>query len=55
MMPQAPLRLGLTEVRGVSVPATEVGGDFFNYFQTPSGRIALFVGDVSGKGVGAAL
>jgi sigma-B regulation protein RsbU (phosphoserine phosphatase) len=55
MLPQGPLRLGLTEVRGVSVPATEVGGDFFNYFQTPSGRLALIVGDVSGKGVGAAL
>jgi sigma-B regulation protein RsbU (phosphoserine phosphatase) len=39
----------------VSVPATEVGGDFFNYFQTSAGKIALLVGDVSGKGVGAAL
>jgi serine phosphatase RsbU (regulator of sigma subunit) len=55
MLPQSPLRLGLTEIRGVSVPATEVGGDFFNYFQTSSGKIALLVGDVSGKGVGAAL
>ena len=25
--------LGLTEIKGVSVPAREVGGDFFNYFQ----------------------
>jgi serine phosphatase RsbU (regulator of sigma subunit) len=55
MLPHDPLRLGLTEVRGVSVPATEVGGDFFNYFQTATGAIALVVGDVSGKGVGAAL
>jgi serine phosphatase RsbU (regulator of sigma subunit) len=55
MLPHAPLRLGLTEIKGVSVPAREVGGDFFNYFQTPSGQIALLVGDVSGKGVGAAL
>jgi sigma-B regulation protein RsbU (phosphoserine phosphatase) len=55
MLPQAPLRLGLTEVKGVSVPAREVGGDFFNYFQIADGRIALLVGDVSGKGVGAAL
>jgi sigma-B regulation protein RsbU (phosphoserine phosphatase) len=55
MLPHAPLRLGLTEIRGVSVPALEVGGDFFNYFQTSSGKIALLVGDVSGKGVGAAL
>jgi serine phosphatase RsbU (regulator of sigma subunit) len=55
MLPQAPLRLGLTEIQGVSVPAREVGGDFFNYFRTSGGQIALLVGDVSGKGVGAAL
>jgi serine phosphatase RsbU (regulator of sigma subunit) len=55
MLPQTPLRLGLTEVKGVSVPAREVGGDFFNYFQVAEGQIALLVGDVSGKGVGAAL
>ncbi|HYN10251.1 MAG TPA: SpoIIE family protein phosphatase [Vicinamibacterales bacterium] len=55
MLPHAPLKLGLTEIKGVSVPAREVGGDFFNYFVTPGGQIALLVGDVSGKGVGAAL
>ena len=55
MLPHAALKLGLTEIMGVSVPAREVGGDFFNYFETPSGQIALLVGDVSGKGVGAAL
>jgi serine phosphatase RsbU (regulator of sigma subunit) len=55
MLPQSPLRFGLTEIKGVSVPAKEVGGDFFNYFSLSDGRIALLVGDVSGKGVGAAL
>ena len=50
-----PLQLGLTEIQGVSVPAREVGGDFFNYFALDSGLVALLVGDVSGKGVGAAL
>jgi serine phosphatase RsbU (regulator of sigma subunit) len=55
MLPHAPLHLGLTEVQGVSVPAREVGGDFFNYFVLDSGHIALLMGDVSGKGVGAAL
>ena len=44
-----------TEIKGVSVPAREVGGDFFNYFQVADGEVALLVGDVSGKGVGAAL
>ncbi len=55
MLPQSALRLGLTEIKGVSVPAREVGGDFFNYFQLSSGHIAMLIGDVSGKGVGAAL
>jgi sigma-B regulation protein RsbU (phosphoserine phosphatase) len=55
MLPRVPLHFGLTEVKGVSVPAREVGGDFFNYFQLDSGLVALLVGDVSGKGVGAAL
>ncbi len=55
MLPHGTLRLGLAEVTGVSIPAREVGGDFFNYFALADGRIALLVGDVSGKGVGAAL
>ena len=37
MLPHAPLQLGLTEIKGVSVPAREVGGDFFNYFQLDDG------------------
>ena len=39
----------------MSIPAREVGGDFFNYFALDNGQIALLVGDVAGKGVGAAL
>jgi sigma-B regulation protein RsbU (phosphoserine phosphatase) len=55
MLPKLPLRVGLSEVKGVSIPAREVGGDFFNYFPLADGALALLVGDVSGKGVGAAL
>jgi serine phosphatase RsbU (regulator of sigma subunit) len=55
MLPHEALRLGLTEIKGVSVPAREVGGDFFNYFELADHRVAMLVGDVSGKGVGAAL
>jgi serine phosphatase RsbU (regulator of sigma subunit) len=55
MLPRDPLRVGFAEVKGVSIPAREVGGDFFNYFTLPGGEAALLVGDVSGKGVAAAL
>jgi sigma-B regulation protein RsbU (phosphoserine phosphatase) len=55
MLPRGPLRSTRAEIAGVSVPAREVGGDFFNYFDLSDGRLALLVGDVSGKGVSAAL
>ncbi len=37
------------------LPAREVGGDFFEVYAHPQGDIWLAVGDVSGKGVPAAL
>lgn len=54
------LRQSLPEVEGVRVqaycyPAREVGGDFFEVYVHPQGDIWLAVGDVSGKGVPAAL
>jgi serine phosphatase RsbU (regulator of sigma subunit) len=55
MLPHTSLRLGLTEVKGISIPAREVGGDFFNYFELPGDQVAVLVGDVSGKGISAAL
>lgn len=36
-------------------PAYEVGGDFYDFIQLPDGRLAILIGDVSGKGVPAAL
>jgi serine phosphatase RsbU (regulator of sigma subunit) len=55
MLPRGSLRFGAAEISGVSIPAREIGGDFFHYFVLPDGRLALLVGDVSGKGVSAAL
>jgi sigma-B regulation protein RsbU (phosphoserine phosphatase) len=55
MLPRRPLTSGSAEIAGISIPAWQVGGDFFNYFVLPDGRLALLVGDVSGKGVSAAL
>jgi sigma-B regulation protein RsbU (phosphoserine phosphatase) len=36
-------------------PAREVGGDLYYFFTLPDGRYAFVIGDVSGKGVPAAL
>lgn len=37
------------------IPAKEVGGDLYDAFAAPDGRQVLVIGDVSGKGVPAAL
>jgi phosphoserine phosphatase RsbU/P len=43
------------DVHGEVHPAREVGGDFFDYFTIDDKRLAVTVGDVSGKGVPASL
>ncbi|MDD4016314.1 MAG: SpoIIE family protein phosphatase [Kiritimatiellae bacterium] len=43
------------DLYGVLEPAREVGGDFYDFFLLDDNRIALAIGDVSGKGVPAAL
>ena len=42
-------------VYGVNVPARTVSGDFFDIVPLPDGRIGFCLGDVSGKGMNAAL
>ncbi|MEM1425080.1 MAG: SpoIIE family protein phosphatase [Cyanobacteria bacterium P01_H01_bin.130] len=54
------LRQHWPKVDGVAIearcsPALQVGGDFFEVFSHPNGDVWLAVGDVSGKGVPAAL
>jgi serine phosphatase RsbU (regulator of sigma subunit)/CHASE1-domain containing sensor protein/anti-sigma regulatory factor (Ser/Thr protein kinase) len=36
-------------------PAREVGGDFYDFLRLEDGRLGLVIGDVSGKGMAAAL
>jgi serine phosphatase RsbU (regulator of sigma subunit) len=42
-------------VAACSLPAKEVGGDFYSYHAFADGRLGVAVGDVSGKGIPAAL
>lgn len=43
------------EVLGRVFPAQQVAGDFYDFFPIAEGRLAFFIGDVSGKGIPAAL
>jgi serine phosphatase RsbU (regulator of sigma subunit) len=47
--------LGSIEVWGKCDPAREVGGDYFDFFQIDDDNCGMVIGDVSGKGVPAAL
>ncbi len=42
-------------VHGINIPARSVSGDFYDILVLPDGRIWFNVGDVSGKGMNAAL
>jgi sigma-B regulation protein RsbU (phosphoserine phosphatase) len=42
-------------VQGLNLSAFEVSGDFYDFFTLPDGRIAWGLGDVSGKGMNAAM
>ncbi len=43
------------EVAALLKPAREVGGDFYDYFMADENTICVAIGDVSGKGISAAL
>jgi sigma-B regulation protein RsbU (phosphoserine phosphatase) len=43
------------ELSGLVYPARQVAGDWYDFFRTRDGKLAFFVGDVSGKGMPAAL
>ncbi len=43
------------EFAGRLIPARQVSGDFYDAFRMPDGRVVILIGDVSGKGLPAAL
>ena len=54
LLPGAPLILPSVELAGVCVPASDVGGDYFDFFRV-SDDVDVVIADVSGHSVGAAL
>ncbi|HKS02575.1 MAG TPA: SpoIIE family protein phosphatase [Arthrobacter sp.] len=54
LLPREAIRLDGYEVAGVFRPSRSVGGDFYDWYQTPDGLHLTFA-DAMGKGMGAAL
>ena len=55
MLPQGAPDLRWLDVAAASLPATEVGGDYYEYFRLSPGHLALVIGDVAGHGVASGL
>ncbi|HXA18999.1 MAG TPA: GAF domain-containing SpoIIE family protein phosphatase [Thermoanaerobaculia bacterium] len=55
LLPSAPVDVRGVELAALSLPCYEVGGDYFDFIELPDGDLGLAIGDVSGKGVSAAL
>ncbi len=55
LLPQQGISDSRFDLFGRSIPMTEMGGDYFDYFQTDENRLVIMAGDVAGHGVGASL
>jgi hypothetical protein len=55
MLPDGVPQLEWADFSSVSLPASEVGGDYFDFFELPGARLAIVIGDVAGHGVASGL
>ncbi|REK06060.1 MAG: FHA domain-containing protein [Planctomycetota bacterium] len=55
LLPEAPPSMTGYHFFDFYEPANQVGGDYYDYIELPNNRLAIVLGDVSGKGVPAAL
>ena len=55
LMPNVNPSLSGFSISGRCRPATEVGGDFFQYYPGPDGRLSVAMADVTGHGMEAAI
>lgn len=55
MLPRSDPKIDGLDISAVSLPATEVGGDYYEYFQRSDGGVAIVAGDVAGHGVASGL
>ncbi|HEX2951940.1 MAG TPA: PP2C family serine/threonine-protein phosphatase, partial [Armatimonadota bacterium] len=55
LLPNRRLTLPYTDIGSIWIPAREIGGDFYDIFPLGNGDVMFIIGDVSGKGISAAL
>jgi phosphoserine phosphatase RsbU/P len=55
LLPKMQPEVGGFDIAGICIPAKEVGGDYYDFVSLPNNRIGIALGDVSGKGVPAAI
>jgi sigma-B regulation protein RsbU (phosphoserine phosphatase) len=55
LLPHAMPRIEGFDIAATSTPSRQVGGDYFDFLQMSDGRLGVAIGDVSGKGIPAAL
>ena len=55
LLPEPTLKTPWCEIAGLMLPATEVGGDYFDVIRLGDSRIAIVIADVTGHGVGAGI
>ena len=55
MLPQVLPRMATLEFSGTCRPARGVGGDYYDFIGLPGGKLGIALGDISGKGVFAAM
>ena len=54
LLPQKKPKITGIDLDGICIPATEVGGDYFDYFILDDHRFGIAIADVMGKGTSAA-
>jgi phosphoserine phosphatase RsbU/P len=55
LFPQTAPALRTLDYAGTCIPARQVGGDYYDFLSLGQDRLGLVIGDVSGKGIAAAL
>lgn len=55
LLPKSNPKIPGYDISGMSIPAKEVGGDYYDFIQLENSHLAICLGDVSGKGLPASL